>query len=222
MQHETDNRGRREFLRSSLLAAAGAATLPSLLPAEAGTTANDATTEIPTREFGKTGLTLPVLGMGGSAMVDRWAAGYGVKLGSIDERAAMVRYAYDKGVRFFDTARVYSESETIMGRGLKGIRDKVFIATKVAVPEPANVRKSVEESLKQLDMSAVDLVQIHSPAIERIGFDTVNEAARRARQAARREDAAVHRPHDSRCLRDRLQDDLHRRLRPGLAGLRLL
>jgi len=171
MQHETDNRGRREFLRSSLLAAAGAATLPSLLPAEAGTTANDATTEIPTREFGRTGLTLPVLGMGGSAMVDRWAAGYGVKLGSIDERAAMVRYAYDKGLRFFDTARVYSESETIMGRGLKGIRDKVFIATKVAAPEPAGVRKSVEESLKQLDMSAVDLVQIHSPAIERIGFD---------------------------------------------------
>ena len=55
---------------------------------------------------------------------------------------------------------IVPESETIMGRGLKGIRDKVFIATKVAVPEPAGVRKSVEESLKQLDMSAVDLVQI--------------------------------------------------------------
>lgn len=171
MQDQNENQGRREFLRSTVLAAAGVATLPPLFSAQVAAGAQNSPNAIPTRKFGKTGLTLPVLGMGGSAMVQIWAASYGVKLGSIDERAAMVRYAYDQGLRYFDTARVYSESEMIMGRGLKGLRDKVFIATKIAVAEPAGVRKSLEESLKQLDMTSVDLVQIHSPAIEKIGFE---------------------------------------------------
>jgi predicted aldo/keto reductase-like oxidoreductase len=83
----------------------------------------------------------------------------------------MVRHAFDRGIRYFDTARVYGESETIMGRGLKGIRDQVFLATKVAVTDPSKVRASIETSLKELQTSHVDLAQIHSPAIERVGFE---------------------------------------------------
>jgi aryl-alcohol dehydrogenase-like predicted oxidoreductase len=96
---------------------------------------------------------------------------YGLKLLPMEERVAMVRRAYDRGIRYFDTARVYGESERIVGQGLKGVRDHVFLATKVAVPDPAQVRKSLETSLEQLGVSSVDLVQIHSPAIERVGFE---------------------------------------------------
>ena len=39
---------------------------------------------------------------------------YGVKLIPLSERVAMVRHAYDQGVRYFDTARVYGESESIV------------------------------------------------------------------------------------------------------------
>src|SRR5262249_55640434 len=117
------------------------------------------------------GHTLPILGMGGSAMVQRFIAAYGLKLLSMEERIAMVRRAYDQGIRYFDTARVYGESESIMGQGLKGVRHHVFIATKVAVTDPAQVRKSLETSLEQLGTSSVDLVQIHSPAIESVGFE---------------------------------------------------
>jgi aryl-alcohol dehydrogenase-like predicted oxidoreductase len=172
MSDQSVNPQRRQFLQAGLAAAAAM----SLAPAEdkaAGPEgkATPASSAIPTRPFGKTGRALPILGMGGSAMVDKWASAYGVKLPPLADRAAMVRYAYDQGIRYFDTARVYSESESIMGQGLKGVRDQVFLATKVAVFNPAQTRQSLEESLKQLDTSYVDLVQIHSPAIERLGFD---------------------------------------------------
>src|SRR5262245_65973122 len=117
--HEERTLERRKFLKSGLLAASAAA-----LGAEAVGSAQPARKEasdIPTRPFGKTGHTLPVLGMGGSAMIKLGKfAGYGVDLLALEERIAMVRHAFDKGVRYFDTARVYLESESIMGKGLKG------------------------------------------------------------------------------------------------------
>jgi aryl-alcohol dehydrogenase-like predicted oxidoreductase len=165
------NPQRRLFLQTGLAAAAAATLTPTgSTAAEPEGKTTPTRSAIPTRPFGKTGRTLPVLGMGGSAMVDKWASAYGVKLAPIADRAAMVRYAYDQGLRYFDTARVYSESESIVGQGLKGVRDQVFLATKVAVFSPSQTRQSVEESLKQLDTSYVDLVQVHSPAIELLGF----------------------------------------------------
>jgi hypothetical protein len=156
---------RREFLKSGF-AAVGAAGLGFRASAQESRPGG-----IPARPFGKTGVTLPVLGMGGSAMVDQWASSYGVTLASQDERAAMVRHAFDRGIRYFDTARIYAESESIMGKGLKGLWDRVFIATKVATGFPNQVRASVEKSLEQLGAPRLDLVQIHSPLIELAGFD---------------------------------------------------
>jgi predicted aldo/keto reductase-like oxidoreductase len=155
-----------------MLAAGTAALGPAFgRSAEADDPKGAAAGALPVRPFGKTGHKLPILGMGGSAMVEKWSPSYGVKTLGTDERVAMVRRAFDKGVRYFDTARVYDESESIVGRGLKGVRAQVFLATKVAVADPAQVRKSLETSLKQLDTDRVELVQIHSPAIERVGFD---------------------------------------------------
>jgi predicted aldo/keto reductase-like oxidoreductase len=168
MNKQACNRSRRHFLQSGLLAAGSATLAPAL--AEAGERAKDSA-GIPSRPYGKTGRSLPVLGMGGSAMVALFARSYGIKLLAADERVKMVRHAFGQGIRYFDTARVYGESESIMGRGLKGVRDQVVLATKIAVTDPAQVRRSLEDSLKQLDTSAVDVAQIHSPAIERVGFD---------------------------------------------------
>lgn len=172
MNEQAFDRERRLFLKKGLLAAGTATWASSLGVATAfGDQKPSGAEAIPQRLFGKTGHTLPILGMGGSAMVEKWVASYGVKALSTDERVAMVRHAFDQGVRYFDTARVYSESEAIMGKGLKGVRDRAFLATKVAVADPAQVRRSLEESLKQLDTDRVELVQIHSPAIEKIGFE---------------------------------------------------
>jgi predicted aldo/keto reductase-like oxidoreductase len=171
MSDKKSQLGRRRFLQNSLLAAGTAALAPAVRSTAQAHDQESAANAIPTRKFGKTGHTLPVLGMGGSAMVQLWTRAYGVKLLSMDERIAMVRHAYDQGIRYFDTARVYGESEKIVGKGLKGIRDKVFVATKVAVAKPEQVRKSLETSLEQLGMDYVDTLQIHSPAIEAVGFE---------------------------------------------------
>jgi predicted aldo/keto reductase-like oxidoreductase len=171
MSQRRVNLGRRQFLQSGLLAAGSASLAPTLAGAAGPAAKHDASSSpLPTRHFGKTGHKLPVLGMGGSAMVQRFIAAYGVPLLDTDQRVAMVRHAFDSGIRYFDTARVYGESESIVGRGLRGIRDQVFLATKVAVADPGQVRKSLETSLKQLDTDHVDLAQIHSPAIEMVGF----------------------------------------------------
>jgi aryl-alcohol dehydrogenase-like predicted oxidoreductase len=168
MSEQTPEPGRRTFLKTGLLAAGSVALAPTLRQSTAAPA--EETSAIPVRKFGKTGLTLPVLGMGGSAMVQRFISAYGVKLLSMDERIAMVRHAYDSGIRYFDSARVYGESEKIIGSGIKDVRDKVFLTTKVAVAKPEAVRGSVETSLKEYGVDHLDLVQIHSPAIEAVGF----------------------------------------------------
>ncbi len=174
MQRNVENPGRREFLKSSALAAAGTSLIgagvtvaapPENKAIEVGPSG------IPLRPFGKTGHNLPVLGMGGSAMVQVFIQAYGVPLLSLDDRVAMVRHAYDSGIRYFDTARVYGESEKIMGQGLKGVRDNCYVATKCHITDPAKVRETVEKSLSELGMDYVDAVQIHSPCIEAVGFE---------------------------------------------------
>ncbi|MEX0675881.1 MAG: aldo/keto reductase [Pirellulales bacterium] len=165
---------RRDFLKSGVLAAAGTSFLGSGLAAAAAPAAKtiDAgPTGIPLRAFGKTGHKLPVLGMGGSAFVKLFNAAYGVPLLSMDERVAMVRRGYDGGIRYFDTARVYGESEKIVGRALADVRENCYVATKCHTSDPKRTRETVEKSLSELDMDYVDCVQIHSPCIEAVGFE---------------------------------------------------
>ncbi len=164
---------RRGFLKSSVLAGTGAAVLShagAALEAAPHSVGERAAGAIPVRPFGKTGWKLPILAMGGSAMVKRFIDSYGVKLLSTDERVAMVRHAYDRGIRYFDTARVYGESESIIGKALKDVRGSIFLATKIYVSKPADTRKCLEASLKALGTDHVETAQIHSPVIEAMGF----------------------------------------------------
>jgi aryl-alcohol dehydrogenase-like predicted oxidoreductase len=77
------------------------------------------------------------------------------------ERIAAVRHALEHGVTFFDTAPSYGNgaSETLLGRALKSVRDRVTIATKVGPHDEP--RRSLESSLRRLDSDVVDLVQLH-------------------------------------------------------------
>jgi predicted aldo/keto reductase-like oxidoreductase len=164
---------RREFLKAGLIATAG-----TWIGSSAANASAPATKEVPlpdsglpVRPFGKTGHQLPILGMGGSAFVRLFNFAYGVPLAPLEDRVSFVRYAFDQGIRYFDTARVYGESESIFGQGLKGIRDQVYLATKCHAADPSMVRRLVETSLRELNTDYVDCVQIHSPAIEKAGFE---------------------------------------------------
>lgn len=113
--------------------------------------------------LGRTGLTVGAagLGCGGNS---RLGIGYGK---SEEEAATLVEAAYDQGVTFFDTARVYG-SEGAVGTAAQSIgRDKVVIATKglifwkdVQVDE-AKFIENFETSLRELKTEYVDLFSLH-------------------------------------------------------------
>jgi predicted aldo/keto reductase-like oxidoreductase len=156
---------RRNFLKTGAVAAVGAVAA-DLGVVEAGEPSTDPK-QIATRPFGKTGRALPILGYGGAALPKIW----GNPL-STEDRVKLVRYAYDRGVRYFDTAGNYMESQAILGEALKGIRDSVYLVTKVETTDPAKVRGAVEKSLGELQTDYLDAILIHgTPGLEQMSVE---------------------------------------------------
>jgi len=159
---------RRGFLK------AGAAAVASAAAGSGVVAAGESSTEakpIATRPFGKTGRELPILAYGGAALPKVW----GNPL-STEERVNLVRYVYDRGVRYFDTAGNYMESQSILGEGLKGIRDKVYLVTKVETTVPAKVRGAVDKSLAELQTDYLDATLIHgTPGLEQMSVEQAME-----------------------------------------------
>jgi aryl-alcohol dehydrogenase-like predicted oxidoreductase len=116
------------------------------------------------RACGRSGLELPVLGLG------CWAFGGGEYWGPHEQSDAdaVVRRAFELGVTYFDTAEVYNDgrSETSLGQALRGLpRDRVLIGTKVS---PAHVQPDVlprrcEASLRRVGTGHIDLYMVHWP-----------------------------------------------------------
>lgn len=80
---------------------------------------------------------------------------------SLDEAVKLLRKAYEGGMRYFDTARAYSDSEEKLGAAFDGMRDKVFIATKTAAKTPEGFWRDLETSLKNLRTDYIDVYQFH-------------------------------------------------------------
>jgi aryl-alcohol dehydrogenase-like predicted oxidoreductase len=119
-----------------------------------------------TRTLGKTNL-----------LVSRVCLGTMTFGAQTDEATAvqMVDLCLERGINFLDTANVYNGgvSESIVGRALKGRRDRVVLASKVAGkmgPDPdqsglscAAIMRGVEESLRRLQTDYLDLYYLHWP-----------------------------------------------------------
>jgi len=78
-----------------------------------------------------------------------------------EEGAALIRAAFDGGIRFFDTANAYTDSERKVGLGLQGVRDQAIIATKSAARDRAGCLAHIEHSLEMLKTDHIDLFQFH-------------------------------------------------------------
>ena len=106
------------------------------------------------RRLGRTGLEVSEVGFGGAPAglrnyIDAWEPD--------DEEAAQsiartIRRAVELGINYFDTAPSYGagRSEELVGQGLRGLRDRVYIATKTQARDADEVRRSVEQSLVRL------------------------------------------------------------------------
>ncbi len=106
-----------------------------------------------------------------------WAIG-GWMWGGPDDGAAIatIHRALDAGITTIDTAPAYGQghSEEVVGRALKGRRDRVVVATKVGLEwdeegnvrrnaSAARVRKELDDSLRRLQTEYVDIYQVHWP-----------------------------------------------------------
>jgi predicted aldo/keto reductase-like oxidoreductase len=144
---------RRRFLKSA--GAAGVGALVTCRPLQkapwAAVHPGDGT--IPRRPFGKTGVSVPILGFGGAQ--------------NLESKQRLLRQAVKLGVTYWDTAEDYTGggSEKAMGKYLQKYpedRKKLFLVTKSESTRPSELSQSLDNSLKRLKTTFVDLFFIHS------------------------------------------------------------
>lgn len=80
---------------------------------------------------------------------------------SFGEADAILRAAVDGGITFFDTARMYTDSEEKLGKTLSQFRDKVIIATKSVARTGDALMSDIELSLRLLKIDCIDIYQAH-------------------------------------------------------------
>ena len=107
---------------------------------------------MPLRDFGKTGVSVPILGLGGSQ--------------NLDSKQRLLRQAVKLGVTYWDTAESYvgGGSEEAMGKYLEtysGDRKKIFLVTKSSATSAKKLSYRLDGSLKRLGVSYIDLFLIH-------------------------------------------------------------
>jgi len=138
------------------------------------------------RELGKTGLKVSEIGFGA------WAIGgdlHGNSYGPTDDKisTAALQRAIELGLNFLDTADVYGwgHSEELIGKCLRGKRDRVIIATKVGADfyrgmgfqsfKADYIRYALEKSLTRLQTDYIDLYQLHNPPLRLINSESLYE-----------------------------------------------
>lgn len=125
------------------------------------------------KEFGSTGKKISSLGFGCMRLPEyekdgKWYI-------DEDKTKPMLQHAYENGVNYFDTAPYYlhSNSEAIVGKALKEIRNDVMISTKIpleSVKVSSDYRKVLEKSLQKMDTDYIDFY--HFWGINKESFDT--------------------------------------------------
>lgn len=107
-----------------------------------------------TKKYGQTGKDVSVISFGGM----RFPAP-----NDIEASAELVLYAHSKGINYIDTAPYYCEdkSEEIVGCAIRSMpRDSFFVSTKCGSPDGAELRVSLERSLKRLNVDYIDFFHI--------------------------------------------------------------
>ena len=79
----------------------------------------------------------------------------------VDTAVRILRRAYDGGMRFFDTAHAYTDSERKLGEAFSGMRDKIYIATKTQAKTGDALREELRASLEALRTDYIDIYQLH-------------------------------------------------------------
>ncbi|HEY6420822.1 MAG TPA: aldo/keto reductase [Candidatus Binataceae bacterium] len=148
---KTNTLGRREFLKRGALATIGVSMLPLGGAAIAAIAPNDKVRRY--SQLGRTGMKISDISFG----ADRLSPG----------QESLVLHALDRGINYFDTAETYrgGDSESTLGKALKGKRDKVFLTSKTLAGPDAKkeaMMQAVEGSLRRLQTDHIDVYFNHA------------------------------------------------------------
>ena len=121
------------------------------------------------RLLGKTGFKVSEISLGTWQVGGKWGSGFDDK-----NAATIINTAIDNGVNFIDTADVYESglSEAAVGKAIRSRSERVYVATKCGrfinphVSEGYQekvLEQYVENSLKNMGLEALDLIQLHCP-----------------------------------------------------------
>jgi aryl-alcohol dehydrogenase-like predicted oxidoreductase len=101
------------------------------------------------RSLGRTGLQVPVIGMGTWRTFD-----------TSEDRTPVVDAAIASGIKLFDSSPMYGRAEKVLADALRGKRDRVWVATKVWTADPEEGRRQTENALQLY--GHVDIYQVHN------------------------------------------------------------
>jgi aryl-alcohol dehydrogenase-like predicted oxidoreductase len=135
------------------LGALAGASLASSLPASAA--ASEGSGEMIYRTFGRAGIKVSAIGLGGSHIGMPADENEGIRI---------VRTAIDRGITFMDNCWDYGDGkcEVGMGKALRdGYREKVFLMTKFDGRTKESAARQIDESLQRLQTDRIDLMQLH-------------------------------------------------------------
>ena len=168
---DAGNHNRRRFLKTgaaSIATGLSAGVIAASAGGEVTSTENGPTAAaaiqdmMPTRNLGKTGFRVGIFGLGGQGALE--------KANNESLALQIIRRALVLGVNYFDTSAIYGGpdrwSERYLGKGLKGSRDHVFIATKTKERTRDAALKNLDVSLKLLDTDHIDTWQLHDVGIQ--------------------------------------------------------
>ena len=84
----------------------------------------------------------------------------------ISEESAvyLLRKAYDHGIRFYDTARFYTDSEKKLGLAFEGMRENIYLASKTMTQTVEGFWEQLETTLQNLKTTYLDIYQFHNPS----------------------------------------------------------
>jgi aryl-alcohol dehydrogenase-like predicted oxidoreductase len=155
---------RRTFLTTSLAVTGGIIGCAALKQDISSITINqspETTKQLPTgtamleRELGKTGVRVPIFGLGGAGQTPlSWA-------NREQDAVAIIERAVELGIRYFDTAAEYGPSEDNLGKVLPAYRDRILLASKTSKRDRDGAWRELERSLKRLKTDYLDLWQLH-------------------------------------------------------------
>ncbi|MBW1895113.1 MAG: aldo/keto reductase [Deltaproteobacteria bacterium] len=172
MTSKNKNYSRRDFFKTAGAAGAGAIIAPNILKAADKTESESSDNAIvTTRPFGKTGVSVPTLSLGG--------------IFDIPANQIILNLAFKFGVTYWDTANMYGGGLSEEGVGIffnkrPDVRKKIFLVTKSTSRDSEGMTEHLELSLKRMNTNYIDLYFLHS-------FGSMNELSDEVRKWAEKQ-----------------------------------